>query len=122
MTSLGHAAEPGGGPPDIELRVQPRVCSLSSDEDTCEATVKAQWRAPANESLCVVIVDRPDVRRCWENFSEGTYEVELTFDRDLTVQLRDPQLQQVLASQTIAVIKEALQLRRKRRQPWNLLY
>ncbi len=122
MTSLGHAAEPGGGTPDIELRVQPRVCSLSSDEDTCEATVKAQWRAPANESLCVVIVDRPDVRRCWENFSEGTYEVELTFDRDLTVQLRDPQLQQVLASQTIAVIKEALQLRRKRRQPWNLLY
>ncbi len=122
MTSLGHAAGPNGGTADIELRVQPRVCSLSSDEDTCEATVKAQWRAPANESLCVVIVDRPDVRRCWENFSEGTYEVELTFDRDLTVQLRDPQLQQVLASQTIAVIKEALQLRRKRRQPWNLLY
>ena len=122
MTSLGHAAGPNGGTADIELRVQPRVCSLSSGEDTCEATVKAQWRAPANESLCVVIVDRPDVRRCWENFSEGTYEVELTFDRDLTVQLRDPQLQQVLASQTIAVIKEALQLRRKRRQPWNLLY
>lgn len=98
------------------------MCSLSADEDTCETTVKAQWRAPANESLCVVIVDRPDVRRCWENFSEGTYEVELAFERDLTVELRDPQLEQVLASQTIAVIKEALQLRRKRRQPWNLLY
>ena len=69
-----------------------------------------------------MIVDRPDVKRCWENFSEGTYSIELAFDKDLTVQLRDPELQRVLASQSIAVIKEALQLRRKRRQPWNLLY
>jgi hypothetical protein len=116
------AAAESDVPPDIELRLQPRVCTLSADEDSCDTTVKAQWRAPRNESLCLVIVDRPEVRRCWENFAEGTYSIELVFDRDLTVQLRDPQLQEVLASQTIAVIKEALQLRRKRRQPWNLLY
>ena len=116
------AAAQSDVPPDIELRLQPRVCTLSADEDRCDTTVKAQWRAPRNESLCLVIVDRPEVRRCWENFSGGTYSIELVFDRDLTVQLRDPQLQEILASQTIAVIKEALQLRRKRRQPWNLLY
>ena len=72
--------------------------------------------------MCLVIVDRPDIRRCWENFSEGVYNVELSFNKDLIVELRDPELQQVLASETIAVIRQALQLRRKRRQPWNLLY
>jgi len=47
--------------------------------------------------------------------------VRLMFDRDLLVQLKDLQLQNVLASETIAVIKEALKLRRKRRQPWDIL-
>ena len=107
---------------DITLELQPRVCTLAANDDTCDTTVRAQWRSPRNESLCLVIVDRPDIRRCWEDFSDGVYQVELSFDRDLTVELRDPQLQTVLASETIAVIKQALQLRRKRRQPWNLLY
>ncbi len=109
-------------PKDISLELQPRVCTLTADDDLCETTVRAQWRAPQDESLCLVIVDRPDIRRCWENFSEGVYNVELSFNKDLIVELRDPELQQVLASETIAVIRQALQLRRKRRQPWNLLY
>jgi hypothetical protein len=107
---------------DITLELQPRVCTLSAGDDVCETTVRAQWRASKDESLCLVIADRPDIKRCWENFSNGTYNVELSFAKDLTVELRDPQLQQVLVSETIAVIKQALQLRRKRRQPWNLLY
>jgi hypothetical protein len=120
--SSAFAAADAELPKDIELRLQPRVCTMSANEETCNATVKASWRAARSESLCLVIVDRPDVKRCWEDYAEGTYSVELTFDKDLTVQLRDPDLERVLASQTIAVIKEALQLRRKRRQPWNLLY
>jgi hypothetical protein len=66
-------------------------------------------------------VGQPQVRQCWENHSEGVYTVHLMFDRDLLVQLRDLGLQNVLASETIAVIKEALRLRRKRRQPWDIL-
>src|SRR3954469_4252985 len=116
------AADQNGLPDEIDLRVQPRVCTLSATETTCRSTVKAQWHAPRSESLCLVIVDRPEVKRCWENFTDGTYSIELAFDKDLTVQLRDPELERVLASESIAVIKEALQLRRKRRQPWNLLY
>ncbi|HMN44974.1 MAG TPA: DUF3019 domain-containing protein [Povalibacter sp.] len=107
---------------DITLELQPRVCTLAADDDTCDTTVRAQWRSPRNESLCLVIVDRPDIQRCWEDFSSGVYNVELSFNRDLTVELRDPQLQKVLVSETIAVIRQALELRRKRRQPWNLLY
>jgi hypothetical protein len=66
-------------------------------------------------------VGQPQVRQCWENHTEGEYTVRLIFDRDLLVQLRDLPLQNVLASETIAVIKEALRLRRKRRQPWDIL-
>ncbi len=37
-----------------------------------------------------MIVDRPDVKHCWEHYSQGTYSIDLTFVDDLTFQLRDP--------------------------------
>jgi hypothetical protein len=106
----------------IALDVKPKICTLAADDDLCETTVRAQWRASREESLCLVIVGRPEIKRCWEHYSEGSYRVELAFDQDLVVQLRDPQLENVLASAAITIIREALQLRRKRRQPWNILY
>lgn len=95
---------------------------MTTEDEQCETTVRAHWRSSRDESLCLVIVGRPDVKRCWENFSEGRYNIELSFAHDLTVQLRDPGLEQVLASAAITVIREAIQLRRKRKQPWNILY
>lgn len=82
--------------------------------------VEAQWRSPRDESLCLVIVGRPEIKRCWENYSEGLYTVELAFSEDLIVELRDSQLRNVLVDAAITVIRESLQLRRKRRQPWNI--
>ena len=105
----------------IELDVKPKVCTLAAADEQCETTVRAHWRAEREESLCLVIVGRPEIKRCWEQYSEGSYRVELAFDHDLVVQLRDPQLDGVLASAAITIIREALQLRRKRRQPWNIL-
>ena len=101
--------------------MRPRVCTLSENDAACNTTVRAQWHSTRNESLCLVIVDQPNIRRCWENHAEGVYAVRIVFNRDLHVELRDPQLQQVLASEAIAVIKEALRLRRKRRSPWDIL-
>ena len=106
----------------LRLELQPRICTLAANDDHCDTTVRAKWKSPRDESLCLVIVGHPDVRRCWEDFSEGVYQVELTFSADLIVELRDPQLQRVLVSEAITVIREALRLRRKRRQPWNILY
>jgi hypothetical protein len=83
--------------------------------------VTAQWHAPQDESLCLLIMDHPQIKRCWEHQAAGIYAVRLEFSRDLRVELRDPQLQTVLAAEAIAVIKEALRLRRKRRQPWDIL-
>lgn len=107
---------------DIALDLRPRVCTMTTEDEQCETTVRAHWRSSRDESLCLVIVGHPDVKRCWENFSEGRYSIELAFAQDLTVQLRDPGLEQVLASAAITVIREAIQLRRKRKQPWNILY
>jgi hypothetical protein len=113
------AAEDASRPP-VELKVRPRVCTLAGDDATCETTVHAQWRSPRNESLCLIIVDRPEVRQCWEDHKQGVYSVEISFSADLVVELRDAQLDRVLASQAIAVIRQALQLRHKRRAPWNI--
>jgi hypothetical protein len=103
----------------IDLELRPRVCTLSAKDDFCDTVVQAQWHSKQDESLCLVIVGRPEVRRCWERYSQGVYTVELAFSEDLIVELRDPQLQNVLVSAAVTVIKEAL-LRRKRRQPWNI--
>lgn len=104
----------------VELKVRPRVCTLSEDETTCNTTVHAEWRAPRNESLCLLIVDRPQIRQCWEQHRRGVYSVEVSFSEDLVVELRDAELDRVLATQAIAVIRQALLLRHKRRPPWNI--
>lgn len=120
LSSGAHAAS-DPDPEGISLELSPRVCTLSADKENCDTVVTARWRAPRDESLCLLIVGQPQVRQCWENHTEGVYSVHLMFDRDLLVQLRDLGLRNVLASETIAVIKEALRLRRKRRQPWDIL-
>jgi hypothetical protein len=104
----------------LQLEVRPRICTLSARDDQCDTLIEAQWRSPRDESLCLVIVGRPAIKRCWESFSAGVYTVQLAFSDDLVVELRDSELQGVLASAAITVIREAQQLRRKRRQPWNI--
>ena len=67
-----------------------------------------------------MIVGRPEIKQCWENYSEGVATIELVFADDLVFQLKDLDLQQVLASEALRVIREAIQYRHKRRQPWNV--
>jgi hypothetical protein len=122
LTAFGSA----GAVPDvrdeaIKLELTPRVCTLSAGDESCDTVVTAQWHSPRNESLCLLIVGQPQIKQCWENHAEGVYSMRLVFNQDLLVELRDPELQTVLASEAIAVIKEALRLRRKRRQPWDIL-
>jgi hypothetical protein len=120
LSVLTAAAAGDASRPLVQLKVRPRVCTLAGDDTTCNTTVHAQWRSPRNESLCLLIVDRPHVRQCWEGHKEGVYSVEVSFSEDLVVELRDPELDRVLASQAIAVIRQALQLRHRRRPPWNI--
>ena len=104
----------------IRLEISPRICTLTGNDKQCETPVHAQWRSPREESLCLVIVARPEVKHCWEHYSAGTYTIELTFTEDLVFQLRDVSLEHVLASEALRVIREAIRYRHKRRQPWNI--
>ncbi len=112
------ATDPAGD--DIRLELSPRICTLAADDKQCDARVHATWRSAREESLCLVIVDRPEVKRCWENYSQGTYTIELVFTEDLIFQLKDPDLRRVLASEALRVIREAITYRHRRRQPWNV--
>jgi hypothetical protein len=105
---------------DIRLELSPRICTLAADDKQCETWVHARWRSPHEESLCLVILDRPEIKRCWEHFSEGTYNIELVFTEDVIFQLKDLELQHVLASEALRVIRAAIHYRHKRRQPWNI--
>jgi hypothetical protein len=107
-------------PENIQLVLSPRICTLSANDKQCDTRVHATWQSPHSESLCLVIVDRPEVKRCWEHYSEGTYTIELTFTEDLVFQLKDLELQNVLASEALRVIREAIRYRHKRREPWNI--
>lgn len=118
LPTLAFASEA----PAVRLDVKPKICTLAAGDDQCETTVRANWQSSRDESLCLVIAGRPEIKRCWEQYSQGNYRVELAFNQDLIVQLKDPQLETVIASTAITIIREALQLRRKRRQPWNILY
>ena len=105
---------------NIHLELSPRICTLGAKDKQCRTEVHAQWSAPHEESLCLIILDRPDIKHCWEHYSQGTYSIDLTFMDDLTFQLRDPALQNILASEVLRVIREALRYRHRRRDPWNI--
>lgn len=104
----------------IQLEISPRLCTLSAADKQCDVVVHASWSAPRDESLCLVLLGRPDIKRCWDDYAFGTYTVQLEFSQDLTFQLRDPGLQNVLASDVLRVLREALEYRHRRREPWNV--
>jgi len=119
---LAPTARPAANPdaPDIHLEITPRICTLTGNDKQCATPVHAQWRSNQDESLCLVVLERPEVRHCWEHYSAGSYTIDLVFAEDVVFQLRDVSLDHVLASQALRVIREALQLRHRRRQPWNI--
>jgi hypothetical protein len=105
---------------EIQLELRPRVCTLAANETQCSTTVHADWHSPREESLCLVILGRSDVKRCWEHYSQGTYSIELVFSDDLLFELKDSRLETVLASQALRIIREAIRYRHRRRDPWNI--
>ena len=117
QTASGTSSVPSKG---IQLEISPRLCTLAARDKQCDVLVHASWSAPQEESLCLVLLGRPEIKRCWEDYASGTYTVHLEFAQDLTFQLRDPSLQNVLASEVLRVLREALQYRHRRRQPWNI--
>ena len=117
QTAAGASGVPGNA---IQFEISPRICTLAAGDKRCDVVVRASWSAPQDESLCLVLLGRPEIKRCWEDYTSGTYTLQLEFAQDLTFQLRDPSLQNVLASEVLRVLREALEYRHRRRQPWNI--
>jgi hypothetical protein len=120
LAPAAPSAAGDGAQGDIQLELSPRICTLSGSDKQCDTLVRASWHSPRDESLCLVVVERPEVKRCWEKYSEGTYSIELLFAEDLEFQLKDAALQHVMASEVLRVIREAIRYRHKRREPWNI--
>jgi hypothetical protein len=117
MLSQAGAADTGE---DIQFELTPRICTLAASDKQCETEVRASWRSSHQISMCLVVVGRPEVRHCWDNVSEGSFTVKLVFTDDVTFQLKDFELQRVLASDVLRVIRESTRYRHKRREPWNV--
>jgi Protein of unknown function (DUF3019) len=121
-TASGSARAIDSAPNRIHLELTPSVCTLSANDSACSLTVRARWFSAQSESLCLVVLEQPDIKRCWEHYEQGVYTLELQFSNDQTFQLRDPALQQVLASRALRVIREVLRYRHPRREPWNVFF
>ncbi len=120
LLAVVATAARGEPAPGIQLELKPRVCTVAANESQCSTTVHANWHSPRDESLCLVILGRSDVKRCWEHYSEGTYSIELVFNEDLLFELKDARLDTVLASEALRIIREAIRYRHRRRDPWNI--
>lgn len=118
VLGLAHGAAAADQP--IHLQLSPKICTLSANDRECRTRVLASWRSPTPESLCLIVLEKPHIKRCWERYSEGSYSMELEFSDDLTFELRDPDLKRVLSSEVLRVIREAIRYRHKRREPWNV--
>jgi hypothetical protein len=117
QTAVGTGSVPSK---PIRFEISPQLCTLTARDEQCDVVVHASWSAPQEESLCLILLGRPEIKRCWEDYASGTYTLQLEFAQDLTFQLRDPSLQNILASEVLRVLREALQYRHRRREPWNV--
>lgn len=106
--------------PGVHLELTPKICTVKADDASCETRVLAQWHAAHDESLCLVIAEKPEVKHCWDHYSHGSYSIELTFNTDLRFELKDPQLRDTMATESLRLIRQALEYRHRRRAPWNV--
>jgi Protein of unknown function (DUF3019) len=93
---------------------------MAADDKQCKTKVRAAWRSGHQISVCLMVVDRPDLRHCWEHASEGSVSVELLAAEDVTFRLEDADRPQVLLSDVMHVVRESVRYRHRRRQPWSL--
>jgi hypothetical protein len=105
----------------LELESVPRVCTLSADDEQCRTKVVLSWRSPGPVSVCLGSADKAEPYRCWQDASQGSYELELAVAGDVRFVLTEGERGTVRASVVLRVVREAKRYRHKRREPWNVL-
>jgi DUF3019 family protein len=102
----------------LELESVPRVCTLSADDEQCRTRVVLSWHSPRRISVCLGRADQPEPYRCWQESSQGSYELELAAAGDVRFVLTEGE--RVRAAVVLRVVREAKRQRHKRREPWNV--
>ena len=104
--------------PAIELTLKPKVCVLSSEEETCFDELHIAWQSSEAMSICLYQKDHSSPLACWENANYGSHSMALNTGVSLGFMLREMEQNQLLASETFEVIHYHKQYRRARRNAW----
>ncbi len=99
--------------------VKPKLCVLSSEEETCQDTLEILWAAQARKSVCLFQNNKTLPLRCWENESKGRHAVEIKTGEDIEFQLREIEDKKLVVAELFEVVQDQQQFRRKRRNPWS---
>lgn len=104
----------------VQLELSPRICTMAADDKECRTQVRAVWHAGHAISVCLIVVDRPALKHCWEHVSEGSISLDVLASQDVAFRLEDAERRQVLFSDVMHVVRESVRYRHRRRQPWSL--
>lgn len=104
--------------PVIELTLKPKVCVLSSNEETCYDEINIAWQSQEALSICLYQKEQTNPIACWQNANYGSHTMALSTGTSLAFLLREMEKNQLLASETFEVIHDHTQYRRARRNAW----
>ncbi len=104
--------------PMIEFSLKPRLCVLSSDEETCFDELEIRWRAKQNLSLCLYQSEFEKPLACWTDVDHGAHRFLLSTSEDVNFYLREQSLGLEI-SEAFEVIHDNKRYRRPRRNPWS---
>lgn len=104
--------------PDISLVLKPKVCVLSSKEETCYDQIQVSWESQEPLSLCLYQKSQATPLACWENANFGSHKMMLNTNASLAFSLKEKEQNRLLASETFEVVHDHKEYRRARRNAW----
>ncbi len=116
MAAQANTTEPEQA---IELWIKPSLCIISKEDELCMDQITINWQANHLQSLCLFQSGTEQPLFCWNDEDNGLFLQEVNTKTNLTFQLRQQGDNSLLASQVFQVLKEYIEYRRRRRNPWN---
>ena len=71
-----------------DLEANSNRCVALRQGQTCYKKIKLQWRAPQTDNYCLYQRQNNNQIHCWQQQSEGEFELELESKQDTTYVLR----------------------------------
>lgn len=103
------------------LRVQPRLCVMPADQQTCSMQLVVTWRVAKNRNVCLQLPGEAQFLQCWQAQQSGEFSMTLARAENVNLHLLDAQTLEVLGDVEIPVIKRDLRdTRRRRRHAWSI--